>query len=94
MFCSSEKLTFHAVKMLVEEHLSLPLVQEWVDEISNHKLWEKAWGQDQPETFAECVITLALWKNLSSLGYQKLLKLMNSGFLINPKSLEHNMRIV
>jgi hypothetical protein len=54
----------------------------------------KLWGSEQPIGFHTHLITLAIYKDLTGYGYQKVLDLIDLGFVISSVSFRHNTRII
>jgi hypothetical protein len=52
------------------------------------------WGQDQSHGFHRRMITLAIYKDLTGLGYQKILNSVNTGIKVQPKSFFHNTKMI
>jgi hypothetical protein len=52
------------------------------------------WDQDQSHGFHRRMITLAIYKDLTSLKYQKILNSINTRIKIQLKSFSHNTKMI
>jgi len=90
----STKMQYSAVKYIVEEALPSGLLDELKELLLKEPKIAKLWGSQQVTGFAHKMITLSLYKDLSGLGYDKLLSSIDFGFHINSKSMQHNVKLI
>ena len=88
------KLNFAHVQYIVKSQLLLGLLDIFKERVLFHPKQKKMWGVEQPTGFVRCIVTLALYKDLSGYGYQKILDSIALDFHINSKSFNHNMKLI
>jgi hypothetical protein len=87
-------MDYSAVRHYVESKLSEGLLNEWKEFILEDERSQRMWSKEQPKGFERRMITLAIYKDLSGLGYQKILNSINIGFKLQAKSFSHNTKLI
>lgn len=90
----AEKMNFARMIYYVESKLSSDLRSELTEYVNSHPRVAELWGQEQPNKFIETMVCTALYKDLSALGYSKIIQDVNFGFSIQAKSLSHNVKLI
>jgi hypothetical protein len=91
---STSKMNYATVRHLVEEAFSADLLNLWKDYVLAHPRCTNMWGREQIGSFERRMVTLAIYKDFSGLGYQKILKSIELGFKLESKCYLHNTKIV
>jgi DDE superfamily endonuclease len=86
-------IPYGVMKHDVEEELP-GMMDIWLDYLSSTDLPSKFWGLYQPEGFVSHSLTMALYKDLTGKGYQKILDTVDLGFKITNKSFQHNTQLI
>lgn len=81
-------------KFFVKSHLPVNLLPILEDRVVFHPKSQNFWGSEQPTSFVKIMTTLALYKDLTGHGYQKIIESLELGFYINIKSFLHNVKII
>jgi DDE superfamily endonuclease len=89
-----EKMNYAAVKFLVERALPPNLLPVWFKCLITDKRIETLWGIAQPQDFIQKMLVLAIYKDLTGEGYDKLVARVDFGFEIHGKSLNHNTKVI
>ena len=87
-------MNYAGLKYIVENKLPPGLLDIWMDRLLSDPRIKKLWGNDQPTGFERRVITLAIYKDLSGLGYEKVLSSVDCGVQIQSKSFAHNTKLI
>jgi hypothetical protein len=75
-------IDYSIVQHIIEIKHPFGLLDKWKKLILSDPRSKKMWGQDQSHGFHQRMITLAIYKDLTGLGYQKILNFVNTGIKV------------
>lgn len=83
-------LSLIEVKEEVTKVIGRRAYQALVAEVKRQK--PKLWGTQRPSNFVEAMVLAFLFKDIKGVGYQKVHRQIDWGFVINQKSIDYNIR--
>ena len=69
----AERMNYAAVRLYVENTIGHDLLEEWKEFVLADPRGQKLWGKEQVSSFERRMVTLAIYKDLTGDGYQKIL---------------------
>ena len=90
----AERMNYAAVRLYVENAVGRDLLNEWKEFVIADPRAKKLWGQEQVSSFNRRMVTLAIYKDLTGDGYQKILNQIELGFKMTAKCYLRNTKLI
>ena len=87
-------MNYAAVRLYVENTVGRDLLNEWKEFVIADPRAKKLWGQEQVSSFNRRMVTLAIYKDLTGDGYQKILNQIELGFKMTAKCYLRNTKLI
>ena len=90
----AERMNYAAVRLYVENTIGHDLLEEWKEFVLADPRGQKLWGKEQVSSFERRMVTLAIYKDLTGDGYQKILNSIELQFQMTAKCYLRNTKVI